>query len=102
MARENKRTCSRACANTHRAGITYKNGSPKDKVRTQRALKLRLLAERGKKCEQCGYAKTEILQVHHKDRDRSNNALSNLALICPNCHAEEHYLEGSWLSSKLA
>ncbi|MFZ2303908.1 MAG: HNH endonuclease signature motif containing protein [Minisyncoccia bacterium] len=43
------------------------------------------------------YNKLEILQVHHKDRNRGNNDLSNLELICPNCHYEEHYLEKSWL-----
>jgi 5-methylcytosine-specific restriction endonuclease McrA len=46
------------------------------------------------KCERCGYDdKPGILQVHHKDRDRENNALSNLEVLCPNCHAEEHLEE---------
>lgn len=98
LASANKNTCSRACANTHRAGVKYHGRSPKDKVKNQRALKLRLLAVRGYKCEQCDYDKPEILQVHHKDRNRRNNDLENLALICPNCHAEEHYLGDSWLN----
>lgn len=97
LAGANKKTCSRSCANNQRAGIIYKIGSPKDKVKDQRAVKLRLLALRGAKCERCGYARYEILQVHHNDRDRENNAPENLALLCPNCHAEEHYLEQSWL-----
>ncbi|MCC6934479.1 MAG: HNH endonuclease [Candidatus Yanofskybacteria bacterium] len=67
-----------------------------------KALKMRLLRERGRTCERCGYDKPEILQVHHKDRDRSNNDLANLALICPNCHYEEHYLERSWLRKRIA
>ncbi len=100
LASANKKTCSRACANTHRAGIKYGIGSSRDKVKSQRALKWRLLAERGQKCERCGYVKIEILEVHHKDRNRDNNDLSNLALVCPNCHAEEHYLERSWLGDK--
>ena len=92
-----KKTCSRSCANTNRAGIKYHIGSPRDKVKSQQALKVRLLAARGKNCERCGYAKYEILQVHHKNRDRNNNELDNLELICPNCHYEEHFLEKSWL-----
>ncbi len=64
-------------------------------------LKRRLIEERGHECERCGYEKTEILNVHHKNRDRSHNDLSNLELICPNCHGEEHYLEGSWLNKTL-
>lgn len=101
MASKNAKTCSRACANKHRAGIKYKIGRPRDKVVTERALKIRLIAQRGTKCERCGYSKLEILHVHHKDRNRNNSDLSNLELICPNCHYEEHYLEKSWLSGSL-
>lgn len=98
LASANKKTCSRGCANTHRAGIKYKLNEPrKDKVRSYRILKTRLSSVRGKICERCGYDKFEILHVHHKNRDRSNNELNNLELICPNCHYEEHHLEKSWL-----
>lgn len=100
LARENKVTCSRKCSNTNRAGIKYKIGSPKDNVKDQRAIKLRLIAVRGTQCERCGYSKLEILHVHHRSRDRKDNRLSNLELICPNCHFEEHYLEKSWLKGK--
>lgn len=97
LASTNKKTCSRACANKNRAGAKYKIGRPKDKVRDQRALKLRLLSSKGGRCERCGYDKKEILNVHHKDWNHGNNVMSNLELLCPNCHAEEHYLKGSWL-----
>jgi len=80
-------------------GIKYKINRPRDKVKSQRALKIRLLNKIGKNCERCGYNKYEILQVHHKDRDIDNNSLDNLELICPNCHYEEHYLEKSWLKN---
>ena len=93
LAGLNKKTCNRACANKHRTGIQYKINRLRDKVVSQRALKVRLLQERGIICERCGYEKQQILQVHHKDRNRSNNILNNLELICPNCHYEEHYLE---------
>ena len=101
LAHENKKTCSRSCANIHRAGIKYKGRQPKSKVKTQRSLKIRLLKYRGEVCERCGYNKPEVLQVHHKDRDRTNNRLKNLELICPNCHFEEHYLKRSWLRSRV-
>jgi hypothetical protein len=46
------------------------------------------------KCEECGYDKVpEVLVIHHKDRDRANNALGNLAVLCPTCHALEHLAE---------
>lgn len=98
LAGFNKKTCSRSCANKLREGIKYKIGSPRDKVKSQRALKLRLLKERGKKCEKCNYNIYQILEIHHKNKNRANNELENLELICPNCHAEEHLLEKSWLT----
>jgi hypothetical protein len=88
----NRKTCSRNCANKNRTGIQYKINSPRDKARSQKALKIRLLSDRGEKCEHCSYDRREILQVHHKDRNRKNNNLDNLELICPNCHYEEHYI----------
>ena len=97
LASKHKKTCSRACSNTYRTGIHYKLGRPRDKVVRGRMMKVRLIETRGAKCERCGYSKREILHVHHKDRNRDNNSLTNLELICPNCHYEEHYLEKSWL-----
>ncbi|MBP6945999.1 MAG: HNH endonuclease [Candidatus Pacebacteria bacterium] len=98
MARANKKTCSRICANKNRAGIKYGTKRPYDKVRNERTIKLRVLEIRGGKCERCEYSKKQILHVHHKDRNHSNNSIQNLELICPNCHYEEHYLEKSWLN----
>lgn len=61
----------------------------------------RNIALRGKeqKCERCNYNKLiEILEVHHKDRNRDNNNISNLQILCPTCHMEEHFLknDGRW------
>ncbi len=94
----NKKTCSRTCSNINRIGIKYKIGRPRDKAEYYRGLKIRLLKIQGPKCSRCSYNKYEILQIHHRNRDRNNNSLENLELICPNCHYEEHYLEKSWLN----
>lgn len=93
----NKKTCSRDCANRNRIGIKYKSsGRPiKDKVRSYQSLKKRLLETRGEQCERCTFPVYQILQVHHVDRNRNNNNLKNLELLCPNCHASEHYLKKS-------
>lgn len=101
MSKFNKKTCSRICSNKYRTGIKYKIGRPRDKARTFRVIKIRLLEERGNNCARCTYNKYEILQVHHKDRNRNNNKLDNLELICPNCHYEEHLLEKSWLRKSI-
>ena len=95
QAQLNKKTCSRSCANKNRTGIQYHLGSPRDKVKSQRALKTRLFETRGEKCERCQFDLPEILQVHHKNRDRSDNRMENLELICPNCHYREHVTKNS-------
>jgi hypothetical protein len=39
------------------------------------------------KCELCGYDKiTKILEVHHIDKNRKNNNIINLIILCPICH----------------
>lgn len=49
---------------------------------------------RPKKCELCGYDKHEAaIIVHHKDRNRMNDAEDNLQVLCCNCHAIEHWSE---------
>lgn len=47
------------------------------------------------KCSNCGYQKCKTaIEVHHKDRDKLNNAKGNLILLCANCHIENHYNAG--------
>jgi predicted nucleic acid-binding Zn ribbon protein len=92
LAGLHKRTCSRSCSNKNRAGTKYTGRPLKDNVRNIVALRNRLFEIRGKLCERCRYSKSEILQSHHKDRDRNNNNLNNLELVCPNCHYLEHFL----------
>jgi len=93
----NKKTCTRSCANKNREGIKYKIGRPKDKAETLRMLKLKLFEVRGEKCERCNYNKKEVLHIHHKNRNRKDNGMKNLEILCPNCHYEEHYLESNSL-----
>jgi hypothetical protein len=37
-------------------------------------------------CAHCGFGIRDVLEVAHLDGDRSNNDVSNLAILCPNCH----------------
>lgn len=39
------------------------------------------------------------LQVHHKDRNRKNNKLSNLQILCSKCHNNIVH-EGMWMENK--
>lgn len=44
-----------------------------------------------RKCEYCGntewLGQPIILELHHIDGNKTNNNLSNLQLLCPNCHS---------------
>ena len=89
-----KKTCSKSCANKLRIGTVYKSGlESKSKELKYRKLKEQLVKLRGPSCEKCNYSNTSILNVHHKIRkcDGGTDDISNLQLICPNCHAELHY-----------
>lgn len=42
-------------------------------------------------CEMCGGK--ELLEIHHIDRDKSNNKEENIQTLCKPCHALLHYVE---------
>ena len=62
------------------------------KVQTNK-LRKKLLYEGLKQhiCERCGNSEWEgqpiPLEVHHVNGDKTKNDLTNLQLLCPNCHA---------------
>ena len=83
-----KKTCSLKCR-----GIAFRTESPtsKDYPAVKKWMKRRDMI---KSCNRCNYKEVpDILVVHHIDRDRTNNDLNNLEILCPNCHAIEHYSE---------
>ena len=68
-----------------------------EKMMSSTAVKKKLLAAGLKKeeCEECGQGpmwngKRLVLQLDHKDGDRTNNSLENLRMVCPNCHTQTH------------
>ena len=42
-------------------------------------------------CTKCQSLDKRVLAVHHKDRNRKNNAVSNLIWLCHNCHFLVHH-----------
>ena len=75
--------CSRACINKSSKELFVAKFTTVRKAMNRR----NMLNE----CERCGYNEVpEILGVHHKDRDRKNNSIDNLEVLCPNCHSLEH------------
>jgi len=45
-------------------------------------------------CEMCGA--TEQIHVHHKDRNRANNAKDNIMILCVSCHAYLHWRHSTY------
>lgn len=44
-------------------------------------------------CQMCNTTWSGNLDRHHIDRDKSNNTISNILVICPSCHAKTHAFE---------
>ena len=75
--------CSKNCGNLHKNKIREESGEW-DNSGNYRKKALKTYEH---KCAICGYKEdTRILEVHHIDEDRENNKLSNLIILCPNCH----------------
>ena len=87
-----KATCSRSCANSARKGIKYTREGLFDKAYQGSVLKERVASMRGGVCERCKTNNYAILQIHHKvERHKGgSNDMSNLELLCPNCHTTHH------------
>lgn len=76
--------CTTSCAAKHNnplrvradgAGIDYRE---------------RAFSHYGVVCMICGFAHLYALEVHHIDRNRRHNKITNLAVLCANCHTGIH------------
>lgn len=46
-----------------------------------------------KECELCKEKREYVLHWHHRDFNSKNNKISNIQVLCANCHMEVHHLE---------
>lgn len=81
---KNTRFCSQACA-----------GINKTIFKGQKAYFYKALFFYGLICSLCSNANYKHLVVHHRNKNRSDNSLENLQVLCANCHFEIHYGAGS-------
>ena len=66
----------------------YGTGTPENTYRR----KVFSIMAKLRQCERCGFDKNvAAIVVHHKDRNRKNDADDNLEVLCANCHAIEHW-----------
>lgn len=100
-----KRACELGCYRPNQAGLGINKNKPwiplkeiiEDNLHPYYQtykLKRRLLTKGIKKnqCEECGVSnwngKSISMELHHIDGNRTNHLLSNLAMLCPNCHSQ--------------
>lgn len=91
------------------ASVYCKACTSSQTIQRQRAFKKLCIEYKGGECESCGYSKYDgALEFHHKDPskkdftisksrlkifdDKVKNELDKCALLCSNCHKEEHAL----------
>jgi len=65
--------------------VNWKGDNAKDSALKRRARQIK----KGTKCEICN-KENKILDVHHKDKKRTNNEDNNLILVCRKCHSDIH------------
>jgi 5-methylcytosine-specific restriction endonuclease McrA len=95
--KKNIKYCTKQCAGKHGSEIQKQSGF----YQSYKAAK-RILLKDSVGCSKCGWnQEPAILELHHIDRDRKNNHLSNLTILCPNCHSLDHFLkkDGQFLSN---
>lgn len=98
-----RKYCSFKCSSEHRKQQTWlpkeqliDNGITKlsENIESNNSIfKQYLIKKFGAKCMKCNWNNVNIytgrvpIELEHKDGDCTNNNLSNLELLCPNCHS---------------
>lgn len=81
------KSCQTVWRNTQYAGDKHKNWTT-----GKASYRVTLLRSgRNKVCGRCKLSDMRVLAVHHKDKNRDNNNLSNLMWLCHNCHYLVHH-----------
>jgi peptide methionine sulfoxide reductase MsrB len=86
-SKDNATYCSRGCWSVVKSQNHKKQGIFSNYKHAKA-----LLMQDTKACSKCGWDKeVGILELHHIDRNTKNNHISNLQVLCPNCHSLDHF-----------
>ena len=97
--------CNRKCCGLYTAQHITINKVKKGEIASSTTLRKALIHLYGNKCGECGSlplwnGKPLVLQLHHKDGDACNNVITNLQLLCPNCHSQTNTYCGKNINKK--
>jgi hypothetical protein len=91
LDRMGRRFCNPTCYSNYRKKKTIMR-LENNELKDLHHIRNHVLNIRGNKCQKCGSFKWNgsiiPLEIHHIDGDKKNNKLSNLMVLCPNCHAQ--------------
>lgn len=85
--------CSRKCVSVFNMAQIGECLSGKQQTISSKRTKKYLIQANGEKCMECGWNKRHPItnkvpiELEHIDGDSSNNHISNIKLLCPNCHS---------------
>lgn len=91
--KKQKTFCSLKCGGEYKRNEIFKKIEKGDMTLSTRNYKNYLIYKYGEKCMKCDWNKVhEItkkvpIQLNHIDGNSDNNKISNLELLCPNCHS---------------
>ena len=88
-----RKYCSRKCNKQFNTKTIFQRIESGDSTVSSKMCKVYLIEQRGNKCEECGWSKTNVvtgnvpIELEHVDGNSENNNINNLKLLCPNCHS---------------
>jgi len=91
-SKSGKYFCSKSCQTLWRNTIVFV-GPRHANWKNGEHVECRIIMQKHKVeqvCRLCSCKDERVLCVHHRDRDRKNNKISNLVWLCYNCHHLVH------------
>lgn len=85
--------CSNKCQGLHLIAQSFKKIENGDTTLGEQRYKAYMIYKHGAKCMKCGWEEIHSItgnvpvQLEHIDGNPDNNEVSNLKLLCPNCHS---------------
>lgn len=81
--------CSHTCSNKY-IGEFFKGKKKRTYVNGEFIYRKLAFENNPHSCALCDFSEQYALEVHHIDKNRKNNDLSNLIVVCANCHRGIH------------